>query len=107
MHKAYQLIGMACRAGKVVSGLEAAEQSVRRGKSGLVIISDDLAANSRDKIVSACTGRQVPWIALGNRYELGACIGKEYRVAVSINDNGFAQSIIRLAAEAGKNNGGA
>lgn len=101
------MIGLAFKAGRAVSGLDAVEQSLRKGKSCLVIISNDLTDNSRDKVVSACAAARVPWMVLGDRYELGACIGKEYRVAVSINDSGFAKALAELDAGAGKNNGGA
>lgn len=107
MRKIYNMIGLASRAGRIVSGLDAVERCVRQGKSALVIISDDLSANSKDRIVSACTVNQVPWVVLGDRYELGASMGKEYRVAVSINDSGFAKAIAKLNAETGKNDGGA
>ena len=99
MQKVYQLIGMAYRAGQVVSGAEAVEQSLKRGKCRLVIISEDIAANSRKQILGVCERRQVSWISVGDRYALGASMGKEYRVAVGINDSGFAGAIERAQRE--------
>jgi hypothetical protein len=39
---------------------------------------------------------------LGDKYEMGASIGKAYRVAITINDSGMASAILK-AVEAAAN----
>jgi ribosomal protein L7Ae-like RNA K-turn-binding protein len=65
-------------------------------------MSKDIAENTRELLMKSCIRQNIPWLVLGDKYEIGACIGKAYRVAITINDAGMAQAIIK-AAEAAAN----
>ncbi|MGE5416646.1 MAG: L7Ae/L30e/S12e/Gadd45 family ribosomal protein [Acidobacteriota bacterium] len=92
----YQLIGLACRAGKVSSGTMAAKTSLLRRRASLLIISSDISENTKDSLVSASAKRGIPWLVLGDKYRLGAQLGRAYRVALTINDNGFSDAIFQV-----------
>lgn len=94
MKKVYNLIGIAQRAGKVSSGTMAAKTSLLRRRAFLLIMSKDISINSRESLESSCTKQKIPWIMLGNKYDLGTSMGKAYRVAVTINDRGMAEAIL-------------
>lgn len=94
MKKVYSMIGFAQKAGKVSSGASAARTSLLRRKANLLIMSNDISDNSKESLVKSCEKKNVPWIIVGSKYELGTCVGKAYRVAVSINDPGMATAII-------------
>lgn len=94
LQKVYSIIGFAQKAGKVSSGVMAAKSSIIRRKAHLVIMSDDIAANTRESLISLCEKQGVPFIFLDNKYDLGTCLGKAYRVAVTINDKNMAQAIM-------------
>ncbi|MEA1960019.1 MAG: ribosomal L7Ae/L30e/S12e/Gadd45 family protein [Bacillota bacterium] len=94
MKKVYNLIGLAHRAGKVSAGTMAAKTSLQRKRAYLLIMSKDISENSRDMIASTSEKQKIPWIVLGDKYELGTSVGKAYRVAVTVNDAGMAKAIV-------------
>ncbi|SHG56840.1 LSU ribosomal protein L7AE [Thermosyntropha lipolytica DSM 11003] len=97
MQKVYNIIGLAQRAGKVSSGVMAAKSSIIRRKACLLVMSNDIAANNKETLVSLCEKKGIPFVFLGNKYELGNCVGKAYRVAITINDRKMAEKILQVA----------
>lgn len=93
MNKVLQLLGLAMRAGKIVSGEELVLKEVRSGNARLVILAIDAAKNSEKKMTDKCATYNVPILRYGSRTELGNAIGKEERVILAITDSGFANSI--------------
>lgn len=93
---------MACRAGKVSAGTLAAKNSLLTRRAALLIMSSDISENTRDSLVSTARKRGIPWIVMGDKYTLGAQIGRAYRVALTINDNGFKEAILRLLDKDGE-----
>lgn len=97
----YNIIGLANKAGKVSSGTLAVKNSLGKRKARLLIMSNDIADRSKEGLITDCNKRNVPWLVLGSKYDLGLSIGKTYRVAVTINDANFAQSVIDKAQSKG------
>ncbi|PTX58622.1 LSU ribosomal protein L7AE [Melghirimyces profundicolus] len=93
MDKVHQMLGMAMRAGKVVSGEEQVVSAIRSGAASLVFLSDDAASNARKKITDKCTHYRVPLVTVGSREALGRAIGKPERVTVAVTDPGFADAM--------------
>ncbi|MFD1407624.1 YlxQ family RNA-binding protein [Kroppenstedtia eburnea] len=93
MSKLHQLLGLAMRAGKVVSGEERVLSAIRSGIAFLVLISDDAALNARKKISDKSKHYGVPLMTAGSRSELGRALGKAERVVVAVTDPGFAKAI--------------
>ncbi len=94
MNKVLNLIGLAQKAGQVSNGTEAARSSLINGRAFLLIMSSDIAENTRKDLLASAEKVGVPWITAGNKDELGKSIGKEYRVALTINDGGMAKRIL-------------
>ncbi|ADI01781.1 MAG TPA: hypothetical protein GXX39_07410 [Syntrophothermus lipocalidus] len=92
----YQVLGFARKAGLVSAGTMAAKTSLLRRRAHLLIMSGDISPRTRESLVSACEKYHVPWRVVGDKYRLGASVGKAYRVAVTVNDKGFAQTILEL-----------
>lgn len=88
-----QMLGLAMRAGKVVSGEEQVLAAIRSGAAYRVLISDDAAPNSRKKIANKCDFYDVPLTIAGSRQELGGAIGKAERVVIAVTDPGFAKAM--------------
>ncbi|MEA4925388.1 MAG: ribosomal L7Ae/L30e/S12e/Gadd45 family protein [Syntrophomonadaceae bacterium] len=101
MKKVYSLIGIAQRAGKASSGVKAAAASIMKNQARMLLMSKDIALNSQDLLLKYCMKHNIPWITLGSRYDIGDSIGKEYRVAVTINDAGIADAIMQAVTAAG------
>ncbi|MGE5371312.1 MAG: L7Ae/L30e/S12e/Gadd45 family ribosomal protein [Solirubrobacterales bacterium] len=95
----YQMIGLACKAGKVSSGAMAAKTSITRKRAQMLILSQDISEKTKEGLIAACERKNVPWLMLGDKYRLGAHVGKAYRVALTINDPGFADAIFHILAE--------
>ena len=88
-------MGLACRAGAVVSGEFASEKAVKEGKARLVIVAADASENTRKLFSDKCTYYDVPIIVYGNKEELGHAIGKEYRASLAVTQQSFADGLIQ------------
>jgi len=92
-NKAYGMIGMAMKAGKVASGEFATEKAVKTGKAALVIVSEAASENTKKKFRNMCAYYQVPIYFFGEKEELGHAIGKEFRASLAVLDDGLAKAI--------------
>lgn len=88
------LVGLATRARKVVSGEFSTEKSVKSGKSHLVIVSEEASDNTKKKFTNMCTYYKVPIYLFGTKDELGHAMGQEFRASLSVEDAGFARSMV-------------
>lgn len=88
------LLGLAKRAGKIVSGEFATEQAVREHKAKLVIVSADASKNTKKLFTNKCTYYEVPYREYSDKESLGHAIGNELRTSVGILDEGFARTIL-------------
>ena len=93
--KIYGLLGLCQRAGKCKSGEFAVEKSIKSGKSFLVIIPEDASDNTKKKFKNMTTYRSVPYQELGTKETLGHQLGRSERSSISIEDQGFAQEMIK------------
>lgn len=93
--KIYGLLGLCQRAGKCKSGEFAVEKSIKSGKSFLVIIPEDASDNTKKKFRNMTTYRSVPYQELGTKEKLGHQLGRSERSSISIEDQGFAQAMIK------------
>ena len=93
------MIGLAKRAGKIVTGAEICEAAVKKGKSKLIIIAGDISENGRKAITDACKYYNVKYIEYADKSQLGKFTGSEERAVVSVNDRGFADTILKKYAE--------
>jgi ribosomal protein L7Ae-like RNA K-turn-binding protein len=94
MNRAFSLIGFAQKAGHVSSGTMAAKTSLLRKRARVLIMSCDIAENTKESLLAICGRQQIPWIYLGSKHELGVSVGKAYRVALTVNDKGLAEAIL-------------
>lgn len=97
--KAFGMIGLAARAGKIGSGAFVTEKLIKNGKAKLVIVSTDASDNTKKDFTDMCAWYQVPICLFSDRETLGNHIGKESRVVIAITDSGFADRISNLVKE--------
>ena len=90
------MIGIAQKAGKLVSGEFAAESSVRSGDAKLVIVAGDASYNTKKLFNNKCKHYGVPLIEVLTKEELGHSIGKEYRAVAAVLDKGIADAILKM-----------
>ncbi len=100
MNKILSMVGMATKAGKVVSGEFATEKAVKTGKAFLVIVSEAASDNTKKMFRNMCSYYEVPMYTYGTKEELGHSMGKEFRASLAVTDEGFAKSIEKRLKEA-------
>lgn len=88
----YGLLGMALRAGKIISGDAAVEASLKKGKGKLLIIAED-APGSLKKFQKWAEDLNLPLLLAGEKIELGKALGQSPRAVVLVMDEGFAKAI--------------
>ena len=93
--KVLSMIGLAARAGKVVSGECSTEKAVKSSKAHLVIVAEDASENTRKMFRNMCAYYDVPYQEYGTKDELGHWTGKEMRASICILDEGFARSVLK------------
>lgn len=97
--KMLSLLGLATKAGKIVSGEFPTETAIKSGTATLVVIAQDASNNTKKLFQDKCSFYNIPIMILGTKEELGHAIGKEYRASLAILDAGFAEAMIKLKIE--------
>lgn len=92
-HKIYSMLGLATKAGKIVSGEFMTEKAVKSGTAILVIVSEEASDNTKKMFTNMCRFYKVPLHIFGTKEDLGRCLGKEFRASVALTDPGFAKAI--------------
>ena len=91
--KTLNLISLATKAGKTVSGEFSTEKAVKTGRAFLVIVSEEASDNTKKKFTNMCTFYKVPMYIYGTKETLGASIGRELRASLALEDTGFCNAI--------------
>jgi ribosomal protein L7Ae-like RNA K-turn-binding protein len=91
--KVLSLLGIAAKAGGVVSGEFSTEKAVKDGNADLVIVAADASDNTREMFRNMTTFYEVPMYVYADKETLGHSIGKEYRASVAVTNAGLAHSI--------------
>jgi predicted RNA-binding protein YlxR (DUF448 family)/ribosomal protein L7Ae-like RNA K-turn-binding protein len=90
-------IGLANRAGKVISGGSMVSDAIRGGnKPALVLVAQDVSPSIGDKIVTLAAVHRVACINILTKDDFGAILGKAPRSAVAIKSGGF---VVQLTHE--------
>ncbi len=96
--KILNLIGLATRARKIISGEEMVLKKIE--KVNIVFLGSDAGPNTTKKITNKCNHYQKKLINCFTKAELTKAIGKDNRVVLAIVDRGFCQAINKLLEEA-------
>lgn len=90
MNNYLNTLGLAARARKIVTG-ETLITKIRSDEVDFVIIASDASDNAKKKITDKCTSYKIDYVIASTTDELSKAIGKKNRVAVGIQDAGFAK----------------
>ena len=91
MNKAERMIGLATRAGKVITGLELCEKAVKANKAKLIILTKETSENSERFFMNS----GIDVIYLESKEILGKCTGKETRSVAVITDKNFSTAVLK------------
>lgn len=95
--KALNLLGMAMRAGKIVTGESLSLKEIQQQKARLVIVATDASERTKEKMENKCTYYEIPITVQFTTAELSHAIGKE-RVICTVMDQGFTKKLKELLA---------
>jgi len=97
LQKVLNLLGLATRARKTISGEELVVNSLRSMK--VVFLASDAGPNTTKKVTTKCNTQNIALIRLFDRTEISKAIGKDNRVVCGVKDKGFADAILKLLEE--------
>ncbi len=89
------MISIAMKAGKIVSGEFACEQAIKDGSGVLCIIAGDASSGTKKSFSNSCEFYNVEYIEYGSKESLGHAIGKEYRASIVVCDENLSLSILK------------
>nr|WP_027438251.1 ribosomal L7Ae/L30e/S12e/Gadd45 family protein [Lachnospira multipara] len=91
--KIISMLGLAQKAGKVVSGEFSTEKAVKQKKAFMVIVADDSSDNTKKMFSNMCEFYKVPIYFFSDKESVGHAIGKEFRASLAILDEGFSNKL--------------
>ena len=86
-------LGMAMKAGDIVSGEFMTEKAIRDGLARLVIVAEDASDNTKKNFSNSCHYYHIPYKEYSDKETLGKAIGKQFRASVAVTNAGFAKSL--------------
>ncbi|MFC4651543.1 YlxQ-related RNA-binding protein [Lactococcus nasutitermitis] len=89
------LLGLAKRAGKIISGEELVVKAIKNGQAKLVFVASDASANLIKKITDKSSYYEVTLAQNFSEIELSNAIGT-HRKVIAIADNGFTKKMESL-----------
>ena len=93
--KALNMLGLAMRAGKLITGEELTIKEIRSERAKLVFVASDAGKNTRKKVLDKSSYYEIPVFDCFTAEELMMAIGKP-RMVIGILDKGFAGRIEEL-----------
>jgi len=102
----YSFLGLATKAGKLISGEDTTERALKSGKVYLVILAEDASDNTKNKFINMCSYRNVQIRVFGKKDLLGKFTGKNQRSVIAIVDRGFAGHLAEMIISRGIKHGG-
>ena len=86
------MLGIAAKAGKVVSGEFSTEKAVKSGHAYLVIVSAEASENTKKSFLNMTAVYNVPCYCYASKEELGRYIGKQLRASLKVTDENLARA---------------
>ncbi len=88
------LLGIAYRAGKIVSGYEHSRKTVQRHKGKLILLAVDASVQTKNFFYSQSKRYNIPLYEISLKDDLGKALGKPSRAIIVCTDAGFANAIV-------------
>ncbi len=97
------LLSMAQRANKLLSGEFAVEKAVPAGKVKILLVADDASEAAKKQYADMARTHNVPLYHILTKETLGQGIGKNYRAVAGLTDAGFSKALLKLLDTMPKN----
>ena len=93
--KALNMLGLAMRAGKLITGEEMTLKEIRQQRAALVLVASDAGKNTQKKIKDKSSYYEIPLLDTFSADEISSAIGTP-RMVVGILEAGFAKKVQEL-----------
>ena len=88
-------LGLANRAGKVISGGSLVSDAIRsKIKPGLILVAADVSETIGEKIITLASVHKIPCERVLTKDDFGAILGKAPRSAVAVRSGGFVPRLV-------------
>ncbi|MBC6002438.1 MAG: ribosomal L7Ae/L30e/S12e/Gadd45 family protein [Paeniclostridium sordellii] len=94
--KIYSFLGLAQRAGKLVSGDDSTMLDIKKNRVKLVIVAEDASNNTKKLFKDKTSFRNIACVTYSTKLQLGLAIGKAPRAVMGIKDVSFADKVLEL-----------
>ena len=91
--KILRYMGLAARGRLLVNGYNTCEFMLKKGRIKLMILSEDLALGSSEKMTRAAASAKVPCAVYGSRESLSKATGKTDSAIFGVTDENLAKAI--------------
>jgi ribosomal protein L7Ae-like RNA K-turn-binding protein len=91
--KILNMLGFGARARSIVTGTDMTISEMEKGNIKIIFIANDIAQNSKEKIIKTARKMNVKTYDFFNTEELSSAIGKMNRVVVGVKDDQMARGI--------------
>ncbi|MGI6077047.1 MAG: L7Ae/L30e/S12e/Gadd45 family ribosomal protein [Fastidiosipilaceae bacterium] len=91
--KLYGLLGLSRRAGKLILGMDAVLDAIRRRQVTLLILATDAAPGSKRRAETTASKYGVPWCQFGTRQRFGELFSRRACAILALTDAGFAAAV--------------
>jgi len=91
--RAPDLLSMAARARRILSGAFVVEEALKRKQGTYLLLAADASEETKTKFTRMAAQQHVPTAELLTMQQLGHCLGKEYRAVAVLIDRGFADRL--------------
>ena len=99
MDRIYGILGIAAKAGKLMSGFDSLQEGISKKQVNLVIVAQDASEKTKKEMQFICHKYGVPCIIFGNIQENSHAIGKNNRAIIGICDSGLANKFLELISD--------
>ncbi|WEV40801.1 ribosomal L7Ae/L30e/S12e/Gadd45 family protein [Lactobacillus sp. ESL0684] len=96
--QALNLLGLAQKAGKIISGFDLVSAGLTAKQVKIVILANDSHDDTREKITRNAVQNQVDVISSFTSMELSQAIGKNRKV-LGLTDRGFSRALVQKINE--------
>lgn len=90
--KALNLLGMAMKAGKIVSGESLTLKEIQSQRAKIVILATDASENTKKKFLDKCKYYDIPIVSNFTKDQISRSIGKN-RAVCAVSDKGFSAKL--------------
>ncbi|MBG9983703.1 ribosomal L7Ae/L30e/S12e/Gadd45 family protein [Aerococcaceae bacterium DSM 111022] len=96
--KALNMIGLAQRAGKLISGDERVEKAIKNGQAKIIICADDISEKTLSRYQNYSENYNTPMLLPFDSIEMSQALGKK-RSICCITDHGITKKFLSYFAE--------